>query len=72
MSAVVVLGNSHLERISRNFEFLNNFTFIARSGPHLSMWLEKKSLIRCHNVRVGPSFIEGTNLTAKPQDVLGY
>ena len=70
MSSVVVLGDSHLDRISRVFEFPNNFTIVARGGAHLNLWLENKAIIRCHDVCM--TVLGGNNLTANPRDALGY
>ena len=70
MSSVVVLGDSYLDRISRVFEFPNNFTIVARGGAHLNLWLENEAIIRCHDVCM--TFLGGNNLTANPRDALGY
>ena len=70
MSIVEVLGDSHLERIGRVFEFPKNFTVVARGGAHLNLWLENKPIIRCHDVCM--IFMGGNNLKAKPRDALGY
>ena len=50
MSKVLINGDSHLKRIGDVFRFPDKFTIEAQGGAHVNYWLQKKELIKKHDI----------------------
>ena len=70
MSKVLIIGDSHLKRVADVFQFPDNFTIEAQGGAHVNYWLQKKELIKKHDICM--LMLGGNNLLAKPSDPIQY